>query len=326
MTGFDYYNARYYDPVMAQFLSADVKQGNAQGMDPYSYVAGNPETATDPTGQAGVCAWCGDTGIAPGSTAASGSYPTAPKCPSGEIVTGTPCSTPGIKGGGGGSTAVMLVPHGSGGGKNGAGAGVNTSLADPQTGGCDTTCGNSDRQYITDYINAQRTHDQNVHTFGSDLASIVGDVVGLIADFSGGAWAGGIIDALSLIIHLAVVGVDLQNLGIHNFSISANVASWIGFAKSVINIADEIKGALDLFANGLKGLLKVLIPHDLAKKITAGIADAVVGGASGALLGLNYYDDATHYDDALQAVGKYSDQQAHDICLQDYGSQAQICQ
>ncbi len=48
----DYYNARYYDPVMAQFLSADNVQGNAQGADPYVYVAGNPETATDPTGQA----------------------------------------------------------------------------------------------------------------------------------------------------------------------------------------------------------------------------------------------------------------------------------
>ena len=55
VSGLDYYNARYYDPVMAQFLSADVKQGNAQGMDPYSYVAGNPETATDPTGQRIAC-------------------------------------------------------------------------------------------------------------------------------------------------------------------------------------------------------------------------------------------------------------------------------
>jgi uncharacterized protein RhaS with RHS repeats len=51
VTGLDYYNARYYDPVMAQFLSADSMQGNAQAMDPYAYVAGNPETVTDPTGR-----------------------------------------------------------------------------------------------------------------------------------------------------------------------------------------------------------------------------------------------------------------------------------
>ncbi|HEU5376299.1 MAG TPA: RHS repeat-associated core domain-containing protein [Ktedonobacteraceae bacterium] len=51
LSGLDYYNARYYDPVAGLFLSADSVQGNAQGMDPYAYVAGNPESRTDPTGQ-----------------------------------------------------------------------------------------------------------------------------------------------------------------------------------------------------------------------------------------------------------------------------------
>ncbi len=50
-TELDYYNARYYDPVAASFLSADSVEGNPQGLDPYSYVQGNPETATDPSGQ-----------------------------------------------------------------------------------------------------------------------------------------------------------------------------------------------------------------------------------------------------------------------------------
>ncbi len=50
LTGLDYYNARYYDPTMGRFLSADTVEGNAQGMDPYAYVGGNPETDTDPTG------------------------------------------------------------------------------------------------------------------------------------------------------------------------------------------------------------------------------------------------------------------------------------
>ena len=44
VTGLDYYNARYYDPVIGGFLSLDVKQGNAPGKSPYLYVAGNPET------------------------------------------------------------------------------------------------------------------------------------------------------------------------------------------------------------------------------------------------------------------------------------------
>ena len=51
VTGLDYYNARYYDPVAGVFLSADMVQGNMQGMNPYGYVGGNPETNTDPTGK-----------------------------------------------------------------------------------------------------------------------------------------------------------------------------------------------------------------------------------------------------------------------------------
>jgi RHS repeat-associated protein len=50
-TGLDYYNARYYDPVVGRFLSADTVQGNGVGMDPYTYVGNNPETEIDPTGQ-----------------------------------------------------------------------------------------------------------------------------------------------------------------------------------------------------------------------------------------------------------------------------------
>ena len=51
LTGLDYYVSRYYDPVVGVFLSADKVQGNLPGMDPYTYVGGNPETKSDPTGQ-----------------------------------------------------------------------------------------------------------------------------------------------------------------------------------------------------------------------------------------------------------------------------------
>jgi RHS repeat-associated protein len=56
-TGLDYYNARYYDPVIGLFITADTKQDNSHGFDPYAYVAGNPETQNDPTGHQsnGVC-------------------------------------------------------------------------------------------------------------------------------------------------------------------------------------------------------------------------------------------------------------------------------
>ncbi len=50
-SGLDYYNARYYDPVVGVFLSADTANGNMAGMNPYAYVDGNPETYSDPTGR-----------------------------------------------------------------------------------------------------------------------------------------------------------------------------------------------------------------------------------------------------------------------------------
>jgi len=62
LTGLDYYVSRYYDPVAGVFLSADTKEGNAQGMNPYAYVAQNPETLTDPSGQMYGCPGCGNSG------------------------------------------------------------------------------------------------------------------------------------------------------------------------------------------------------------------------------------------------------------------------
>ena len=58
LSGLDYYNARYYDPVAGVFISADVVQGNLVGMNPYAYVGGNPETYSDPTGQ--MFGWLGN--------------------------------------------------------------------------------------------------------------------------------------------------------------------------------------------------------------------------------------------------------------------------
>jgi RHS repeat-associated protein len=55
-TGLDYYGARYYDPAAGTFTSADtVLPGGGSspaGLNRYAYVAGNPETLTDPTGHA----------------------------------------------------------------------------------------------------------------------------------------------------------------------------------------------------------------------------------------------------------------------------------
>ncbi len=50
-SGLDSFHARYYDPVVGVFLSADSVQGNLAGLNPYGYVGDNPETYADPSGQ-----------------------------------------------------------------------------------------------------------------------------------------------------------------------------------------------------------------------------------------------------------------------------------
>lgn len=54
VTGLDYYNSRYYDPIAAQFTSADtILPGDGfdtWGLSRYAYVEGNPIINTDPTG------------------------------------------------------------------------------------------------------------------------------------------------------------------------------------------------------------------------------------------------------------------------------------
>jgi len=50
-TGLDYYGARYYDPVVGLFVSADTVWGDIEGMNPYSYVGNNPQTYIDPNGE-----------------------------------------------------------------------------------------------------------------------------------------------------------------------------------------------------------------------------------------------------------------------------------
>jgi len=58
-TGYTYLRARYYDPTIGRFASADSVQPNApgtQGYNLYAYVANNPSTWVDPSGYTAVAA------------------------------------------------------------------------------------------------------------------------------------------------------------------------------------------------------------------------------------------------------------------------------
>jgi RHS repeat-associated protein len=68
-TGLDYYNARYYDPAVGQFASADTV---FDGLNRYAYVGGNPETKVDPTGHKLIGCEFGDCGAPPPHDAGSG--------------------------------------------------------------------------------------------------------------------------------------------------------------------------------------------------------------------------------------------------------------
>ncbi len=125
-TGLDYYNARYYDPVIGRFLSADTEQGNGAGMDPYEYVGGNPETLTDPTGHRYI------------QTGGGGGGPTLP-C-------GSLCDS------------LKNLPGGSGCGKYCPGNG--TQVCDPQIG-CHTKAVGQG----TVYVKVEETHEVDVTTY-----------------------------------------------------------------------------------------------------------------------------------------------------------------
>ncbi len=72
-TGLDYYGARYYDPVAGIFISADTASGKGAGLNRYGYVAGNPETLTDPTGHYRACSvGCGGGGGGSGGSGGDG--------------------------------------------------------------------------------------------------------------------------------------------------------------------------------------------------------------------------------------------------------------
>jgi len=49
-TGFYYYRARYYDPVIGRFISEDPKGFGAGDTNFYAYVGNNPVNANDPSG------------------------------------------------------------------------------------------------------------------------------------------------------------------------------------------------------------------------------------------------------------------------------------
>ena len=87
-TGLDYYGARYYDPIIGQFASAD---SLGSGYNRYAYVAGNPESHTDPTGHLITCGTsCAGGGTTPSPTPPPNPPPPDPSQPTPPRPQGSP--------------------------------------------------------------------------------------------------------------------------------------------------------------------------------------------------------------------------------------------
>ena len=189
LTGLDYYVSRYYDPVAGVFLSADTKEGNAQGMNPYAYVAQNPETLTDPSGQMVECHDCGGGGG-------------------------------GNQGGGSGSGGIGdpgAGGHQGGGGMKDPGAGGNTQPKTPKlmTYGetmmsvCDATCQQEEQAYqiaaaARDYFYSLSGRLSFPGLLGVGLSAVFYDILKLF----GTAFVAGIMGAL---VELSYMANDVAN-------------------------------------------------------------------------------------------------------------------
>ncbi len=180
VTGLDYYNARYYDPTVGQFLSVDSVQGNAQGMDPYAYVGGNPESTTDPTGNG-----CYD----------PGTQVYKPNC-------GHPVSNPPTKSDNGGGSTTQPLQCGSG-----------THLVGNTCEASITSCGSGTYQQGNQCVNdanspANKARDKRLSGLKSqvkwelvagDLLVLAGLIFNIITNASIGPMIVFILQAVSLI-------------------------------------------------------------------------------------------------------------------------------
>jgi len=194
VTGLDYFNARYYDPLTGQFLSADTVQGNAQGTSPYMYVAGNPETRTDPTRQMITCGSCGSSGP-----------PNANDCAADPSLSG--CSTPASQGDDWEHNPSMNPVIRPTGGSDCGGCKAKTGPTGPAKPKdvCNSTCQQEKRAYQD--AKADENAFQGFANFFSSIPyivfSLIASIITIILNPALGGIISGILAGLALLGHLA---------------------------------------------------------------------------------------------------------------------------
>ncbi len=307
MTGLDYFNARYYDPVTGQFLSVDVVQGNAQGTSPYRYMAGNPETRTDPTGQMITCGSCGSSGP-----------PNANDCAADPSLSG--CSTPASQGDDWeqdpSMNPVVQPTH------------INPKVvkgpASKQTGCNNKTCGDRDKQLIKNYLSGRKTFWANVSTAIGDGIALLGDIVSTVLHLLAQDWAGFGIELASTLFRAAAFIGDLGKLGI--LSMPLWVADILSGLKWVSTVIDVLSGIFE-WANPLTATVNLFGRWAVKQAELQGasrIAQFIASGLSITGTALVPNLDAAYWDKQMTEVNTYSNQQAYNVCVQDQASEPGI--
>src|SRR5579875_882223 len=301
VTGLDYYNARWYDPVSGQFVSPDSVQGNAQGSDPYAYVSGNPETKTDPTGQRN-CAPTSDGGIECGKPGGGGG--------------GTYCYSGDCSGGGRGSgdcsggTKASASMCGSGGSSDLCPSGMR-----PGRGGCvysNGTCAgltihgcDVGKQRQADALN-QLKHIVGWLTMAIGLGSAIFDILAAIQDFKDGVILQAIGDILNslgdIVTFIAGLATVLNSNGLAIIASFASTGLHLlsGFYQLAINTGwglQLLAGAAGTFvklffaANPTSLLIDIgsaILYQLLTKNLRGGLKGGfseIMQGAAGAIQG-----------------------------------------
>ncbi|HVB72560.1 MAG TPA: RHS repeat-associated core domain-containing protein [Ktedonobacteraceae bacterium] len=315
LTGLDYYVSRYYDPVAGIFLSADTKEGNAQGMNPYAYVAQNPETLTDPSGQMVGCPGCGDNGD--GGSGSGGSSGGGNSCGDNGCNPTPPPPTPQPHAPGHGYTPPGQCSEGSG-MCNGNNTGCNAShigamvCGSPSSGnqpggGCDQTCAAHDKQLI-------QQHEDLVIALTSDLYTLGMYVISALAD-----WGLDQFDALPFdLANIVAQGLlVIRDIAALNGGIPAWLSTVTHFAQMILGTVDMVRGAL-VFIGGIGGLLDsfsfvkgafTMVKQDIAGFMNIALTN-FLGGASNYTIGAMGLQE-----DNLSSL---SPQDLHDQCLAEH--------
>ncbi|GHO51214.1 hypothetical protein KSX_93770 [Ktedonospora formicarum] len=269
-TGLDYYNARYYDPVVGIFISPDSEQGNAQGANPYAYVKGNPESFTDPSGHRFVGVGDGG-GVGGGTHPGNGGGGGTGGGSVGGVGGGTHPGNSGGGGTGGGSvgkpTSGVHPSGGSGGGKKGGGTKTSTTNKDYKTA---MGAYGEFSKPKTDSGKAQNALMNTAWKYAvfaaaaEVLAITLGQLVAYITGLSAIADKGNpLVGAAgkALAFHISVVAWALVAIGIeagllagYYYATASQLASeWGSERDNVVEFFDNVNNLVDIIAD-LSGL------------------------------------------------------------------------